>query len=115
MGGETTGFAYKVDFWVVYAGGGGLSNFFYSSNQRHRISVVFLMGAYSNSPKLSFDRIPFAYLERAIHELFHNAPNDSSQLGRIYQHDEMNTAAKELGSTSFDQYVKDHCIPKQYW
>jgi hypothetical protein len=97
------------------AGGGGLSWFFYSSGQRQRISVVFLMGAYNNSANLAFERIPFQYAQRAVHELVHNAPNDSSRLGRLYEHDEMNAAARELGSTGFDQYVKDHCIPAKDW
>jgi len=98
------------------SGGGGLSSYFYtSSGQRQRWSAVWLRGAYSDSPKLAFDRLPFAYALTLIHELAHNAPSDASQIGRIYEHEEMDAAAVELGSTSFDQYVREHCIPQKYW
>jgi hypothetical protein len=60
------------------AGGGGLAWYFYVGGQRQRISLVFLMSAYTNSPRLSFERVPFVYAARAIHELVHNAPNDLS-------------------------------------
>jgi len=96
-------------------GGGGLSSFFYSSGHRERWSAVWLMGAYSDSQRSAFDRIPFSYAVTLIHELAHNAPNDGSRLGRMYEHDEMDAAAVKLGSTSFDQYVKEHCIPQRYW
>jgi YD repeat-containing protein len=97
------------------AGGGGLSSYFYVNGKRQRWSAVWLRGAYSDSQKLAFDRIPYFYALTLIHELAHNAPSDDSRLGRVYEHEEMDAAAIKLGSVSFDQYVRDHCIPKKYW
>jgi hypothetical protein len=97
-------------------GGGGLSSYFYTpSGHRERWSAVWLQGAYSDSPRLAFDRLPFLYALILIHELAHNAPSDASALGRVYEHSEMDTAAVKLGSTGFDQYVREHCIPQRYW
>jgi hypothetical protein len=101
------------------AGGGGLSGFYYTDRSnwrtRQRWSVVFLRGAYSDSQLIAFKRIPYDSLVVLIHEVTHNAPNDFSGTGRQYQHPEMDAAAKELGSTGFDQYVREHCIPERYW
>jgi YD repeat-containing protein len=97
------------------AGGGGLSWVFYTPHGRQRISTVFLLSTPPNAARLSVDRIPFAYVGRAIHELFHNAPNDSTRLFRLYEHEEMNAAAAALGARDFDQYVREHCIPRKYW
>ena len=56
---------------------------------------------------MSFERLPFAYVATLIHELAHNAPSDDSRLGRVYEHEEMDAAAGELGSSGFDQYVRE--------
>ena len=99
------------------AGGGGDSNFFYTDRNnwrtRQRWSAVYIKGVYSD--RLALKRLPYSYLISLIHEITHNAPNDSSRIGRTYQHSEMDGAAKTLGSTSFDQYVREHCIPTKYW
>jgi hypothetical protein len=101
------------------AGGGGLSLMFYtdSSNwrSRQRTSIVFLRGAYSDSQPLAFRLIPYSYVLTLIHEVTHNAPNDDSRSGRHYEHQEMDDAAVQLGSKDFDQYVREHCIPRRYW
>jgi YD repeat-containing protein len=101
------------------AGGGGVSAIFYTDpsnwRTRQRTSIVYLKGAYSDSQPLAFKQLPYFYVGALIHELTHNAPNDSSEAGRYYEHKEMDAAAKTLGSTSLDQYVKEHCIPKKYW
>jgi hypothetical protein len=101
-------------------GGSGVSNFYYNDpsnwRTRQRWSVVFLKTEYANTSQLNHDRLPYEYVVTLIHEITHDAPNDSSQFGKMYEHDEMNRAAFKLdGSTSFDQYVKKHCIPKEYW
>jgi len=101
------------------AGGGGLSGFYYAdpSNWRaqQRWSAVFLKSTYTNTTGLNVERLPYEYVVNLIHEITHNAPNDSSGFGENYEHPEMNAAAKTLGSTSFDQYVREHCIPEKYW
>jgi len=97
------------------AGDGGLSSFFCASGPRERWSAVWLQGAYSDRPQYAFDGLPFLFAVTLIHELAHNAPSDASASGLLYEHKKMDAAAKTLGSTSFDQYVKDHCIPRQYW
>ena len=43
-------------------------------------------------------RLPYHYVEVLIHELTHNAPNDNSFIGRYYEHNEMDGAARTLGS-----------------
>lgn len=101
-------------------GGGGLSGFYYTDpgnwRTRQRWSVVFLRGGgYSDSQPLAYERVPYDYVLALIHELTHNAPNDFSGFGRNYEHDEMDAAAKKLGSRDFDQYVREHCIPRKYW
>jgi hypothetical protein len=98
-------------------GGAGDSNFFYTDpsnwKTRQRWSAVYLKSVYSDRPE--FTRLPYDYLVTLIHEIVHNGPNDSSSIGITYEHPEMNSAARALGATGFDQYVKDHCIPKKYW
>ncbi|MCA1605516.1 MAG: hypothetical protein LC775_08625, partial [Acidobacteria bacterium] len=57
------------------AGGGGLAWLFYPSpgewQTRQRISVVFLRSVYSDRLG-GMERIPFHYVEAAIHEMVHN-------------------------------------------
>lgn len=100
-------------------GGGGLSSFYYTDpgnwRTRQRWSVVFLKGAYSNSQPRAFKQLPYDYVVNVIHEITHNAPNDSSEAGLTYLEEEMDAAGRTLGSTGFDQYVKEHCIPQRYW
>jgi len=101
------------------AGGGGEANLFYTDpsnwKTRQRWSAVYIKGGFSDRPAPT--ALPYLYLLTLIHELTHNAPNDDSPYGKVYQHREMDTAAKKLGIPrgGFDQYVKEHCIPKQYW
>lgn len=101
------------------AGGGGLSNFYYTDpgnwGTRQRWSVVFVKSGYLNSRPLASERLPYAYVVALIHEITHEAPNDSSGFGKNYEHPEMDAAAITLGSKSFDQYVREHCIPQKYW
>ena len=67
-------------------------------------------GGYSDSPPLTFDRIPFEYALRAIHEIFHKAGENG------YGHDIMNLAANELETgLSFNNAVIKHCIPRNMW
>mgnify|MGYP003288918218 CR=1 FL=1 len=82
---------------------------------RQRTSIVFLRGAYSDSQPLAFQRIPYFYVLTLIHELTHNAPNDDGPQGIYYEHEDMDGAARKLGSTDFDQYVREHCIPRRFW
>jgi YD repeat-containing protein len=102
-------------------GGGGEANFFYTDRSnwrtRQRWSAVYLSGAYSDSRPLAFERLPYLYLLTLIHELTHNAPNDDSGFGLTYTHAQMDAAAVKLGTAKggFDQYVREHCIPKKYW
>ena len=100
------------------AGGGGLSNFYYTDpsnwRTRQRYSVVFLRYINTANP-FSVKRNPYVFVLNFIHELTHNAPNDSSGAGKTYDDTEMDTAARNLGSTDFDQYVKEHCIPRRFW
>lgn len=94
------------------AGGGGLSWMVrQKSGPPQRVSAIFLLSYYSDYPH-KLESYPFRYFGRAVHELTHNAPEVG---GRFYSHAEMDSAAKLLGSSSFDQYVKENCIPKQYW
>jgi YD repeat-containing protein len=108
----------KATFQAV-AGGGGLSGFYYNDpsnwRTRQRWSVVFLKSSYINTSQLNLERQPYEYVVTLIHELTHNAPNDSSERGQTYSHDEMDNAGRALGSRSFDQYVREHCIPKEFW
>lgn len=94
------------------AGGGGVSNLYYTDpsnwRTRQRWSVVFVKPLFS-------ERLPYDYVGTLIHEITHNAPNDSSGFGRRYEEEEMNAAGITLGSRNFDQYVKEHCIPQKYW
>jgi YD repeat-containing protein len=93
-------------------GGGGLSwMVLQKSGPPQRVSAIFLLSYYSDYPH-KLESYQFRYFGRAAHELTHNAPEVG---GRFYSHTEMDSAAKLLGSTSFDQYVKENCIPKQYW
>lgn len=99
-------------------GGGGESNFFYTDRgnwrTRQRWSAVFLKGGFSDRP--APEALPYLYVLTLIHEITHNAPNDSSWDGLTYTHGQMNAAAIKLGTPGgFDQYVREHCIPKQYW
>lgn len=100
------------------AGGGGLSNYYYTDpgnwRTRQRYSVVFLRYINTANP-FSVKQTPYMYVLSLIHELTHNAPNDSSAAGRTYTDGEMDTAARNLGSTDFDQYVREHCIPRRFW
>ncbi|HBB87129.1 MAG TPA: hypothetical protein DC047_05900 [Blastocatellia bacterium] len=100
------------------SGGGGLSNFYYTDPRnwrtRQRWSAVFLKSSYANTTQSSIERQPYEYVVTLIHEITHNAPNDSSWMGLTYTHNQMNAAAEKLGSKGFDQYVKEHCIPKKY-
>jgi hypothetical protein len=90
------------------AGGSGLSWTFGSSNGPQRITAIFLKGAYSNSSKLAFDRLPYDYVITAIHELIHDAPKAYA----LYDHPEMDKAAKALGvDGGIDNYIKRHCTP----
>jgi hypothetical protein len=100
------------------SGGGGVSNFYYTDpsnwRTRQRWSAVFVKSVYSDRP--AFERLPYDYVLTLIHELTHNAPNDSSGYGLTYTHKQMDGAAKTLGtSAGFDQYVREHCIPQKYW
>jgi YD repeat-containing protein len=93
-------------------GGGGLSwMVVQKSGPPQRVSAIFVLSYYSDYPH-KLGSYPFRYFGRAVHELTHNAPKVG---GRFYSHEEMDTAAKLLGSNGFDQYVKENCIPKRYW
>jgi hypothetical protein len=77
---------------------------------------VFVKTTLAGTSQLNIDRQPYEYVVTLIHEITHNAPNDSSGDGETYTHRQMNQAAYELdGSTTFDWYVKKHCIPEKYW
>ncbi|MEK6283937.1 MAG: hypothetical protein AABN95_26600, partial [Acidobacteriota bacterium] len=98
-------------------GGGGLSSFYYTDpgnwRTRQRWSVVFLKGVSSDRPER--ERLPYEYVVALIHEITHNAPNDSSGAGLTYTEKQLDAAGRTLGSRGFDQYVREHCIPQRYW
>ncbi|MFL6208705.1 MAG: S8 family serine peptidase [Pyrinomonadaceae bacterium] len=94
------------------SGGGGLSWIF---GNYQRITTVFLKGVPADSSRYSIRyntaRQPYDYVVTTIHELAHQASRDRASL---YTHEQMNQGAKALGAESFDEYVKQHCMPAQY-
>jgi len=93
------------------AGGSGFAYHFWSptTKQVQRLAVILLKHSADPSDN-GIERIKAGYLVTTIHEMTHVAPAK-----KIYDHPEMNRAAKDLGARQFDDYVEKHCIPSKYW
>ena len=63
------------------------------------------MGAFEDSRRLAFDRIPYEYGITGIHEMLHH-------IGKhMYSESELDQAGKDLGGSIIDDYLRNHCNP----
>jgi len=100
------------------AGGGGLSNYYYTDpgnwRTRQRYSVVFLRYINTANP-FSVKQTPYMYVLSLIHELTHNAPKRFRGDWENLQRWRNGRCGKNPRSKDFDQYVREHCIPRRFW
>jgi hypothetical protein len=92
------------------AGGGGVT-FRKNTNVAERHVYIFpRAGWYKDTYDISGTMQRFAYGDfvRTVHESFHAAGKS-----RSFRHEQMDAAAKKLGSSGFTAYVEKYCLPEK--
>lgn len=94
------------------AGGGGVTFRDYSDSTVRYVYPFAPGGWQSDTYNIPGRQQIMAYghFVTTIHEMFHAAGKTSS-----FSEKQMNDAARNLGASGFDNYVRKHCVPQQYW